>query len=65
MKYLVTYRLLHPEYLPSTSTSEVEAYSHTELEGHLAKILNKWRSDGYTVRVLKVRPVRGAEGGTK
>ncbi len=65
MKYLVTYRLLHPEYLPSTSTSEVEAYNHTELEERLAKILSKWRSDGYTVRVLKVRPARGVEGGAK
>jgi hypothetical protein len=59
MKYQVTYRLSHPEYLPATSTSLVEARSHAELEMRLAGLLRKWRAAGYTVRVLAVRPARG------
>jgi hypothetical protein len=58
MRYQVTYRLLHPEYLPSTCTSIVEARSHAELETRLARLLRKWRAAGYTVRVLAVKPAR-------
>lgn len=56
MKYLVTYRLYHPEYLPSTCTNELEAHTHAELEERLARLLQKWRTDGYTVRILHVKP---------
>jgi hypothetical protein len=64
MKYLVTYRLLHPEYFPSTGVAEVKARTHAELNSCLVKLLNKWRADGYTVRVLKIKP-GSASGASK
>lgn len=58
MRYQVTYRLVHPEYLSSTCTSIVEARSHAELEMRLAGLLRKWRGAGYTIRVLAIKPTR-------
>jgi hypothetical protein len=58
MKYLVTYRLLHPAYLPSTHTREIEAHSHAEFEERLVILLTRWRTVGYTVRVLHILPAR-------
>jgi hypothetical protein len=57
MRYLVTYRLLHPEYFPATRTSEVEAQTHAELEMSLVRIQQKWQISGYRVRVLYVKPM--------
>ena len=54
MKYQVTYRLMHPEYLPTTSVTMVHAYSHAELDASLVKLLSKWRARGYTVQIVKV-----------
>ena len=54
MKYQVTYRLMHPEYLPATSKTIVDAYSHAELETRLAKIRAKWQARGYTVQIIRV-----------
>ena len=56
MKYQVTYRLLHPQYIPATSTSVVDACSHAELDARLVGIKTKWRARGYTVQVAKVLP---------
>ena len=54
MRYQVTYRLLHPEYLPTTSVTVVHAYSHTELDACLVRLLTKWGTRGYTVQIVKV-----------
>ncbi|MBO0780722.1 MAG: hypothetical protein J2P37_18015 [Ktedonobacteraceae bacterium] len=58
MKYRVILRLLHPEYLPSTTRVLVEAHSHRELEAGLAKVTAKWRAQGYHAHVLSVIPLR-------
>jgi hypothetical protein len=54
MRYQVTYRLLHPEYLPTTSVTIMHAYSHAELDAGLVRLLTKWRARGYTVQIVKV-----------
>jgi hypothetical protein len=58
MKYHVTYRLLHPQYIPATSISVVDAHSHAELDARLVRIKAKWQARGYTVRITKVLPKR-------
>ena len=58
MKYTVTYRLLHPAYLPVARVEEIEASTHVELESRLARILSKWQASGYTVYVQHVGPTR-------
>lgn len=55
MKYQITYRLMHPEHLPATSMTVVDASSHAELETQLVKIVSKWRAQGYTVRIIRTR----------
>ncbi len=57
MKYQITYRLLHPQYIPATSTSVVDAHSHAELDARLIRIKTKWQARGYTVQVTKVLPL--------
>lgn len=54
MKYQIAYRLMHPEYLPATSKTVVDAHSHAELETRLVKIVTKWQARGYTVRIMRV-----------
>ena len=54
MKYQITYRLIHPEYLPATSITVVDACSHAELETQLVKIVTKWQARGYNVRVIRL-----------
>jgi hypothetical protein len=54
VKYQVTYRLMHPQSLPATSRTVVDAHNHRELEARLAKIKAKWQEQGYTVRILQV-----------
>jgi hypothetical protein len=58
MKYHVAYRLTHPEYLPTTSTTIVGAHSHAELETQLVKIIAKWRARGYIVQITRVSQKR-------
>ena len=54
MKYQIVYRLIHPEYLPATSITVVNACSHAELETQLVKIITKWQARGYNIRVTHV-----------
>lgn len=56
MKYVVTYRLFHPAYLPTSRVDVIEAHTHAQLEARLARILSKWQASGYTVHVQHVRP---------
>jgi hypothetical protein len=58
MKYQIAYRLTHPEYLPVTSTTVVDASSHAELETRLVKIRAKWQARGYTVQIIRVSRTR-------
>ena len=58
MKYQVTYRLMHAEYMPATSMTVVEACSHAELETRLGKIVAKWQARGYNVRIIRVSRIR-------
>jgi hypothetical protein len=44
MKYLVTYRLFHPQYIPAVSIAVMEAYSHAELDAKVARIKTKWQA---------------------
>ncbi|GHO45369.1 hypothetical protein [Ktedonospora formicarum] len=55
MRYAITYRLLHPAYLPSISSTEIVAYTHAELERKLVKVVGKWKDQGYKVRVTQVK----------
>lgn len=55
MKYAVTYRLLHPAYFPTTSSTEIDASTHAELERKLVKIVSKWKGMGYKIRVMQVK----------
>jgi hypothetical protein len=54
MKYQVTYRLRHPQAMPATSQSVVDAHSHRELDARLARIKTKWQEQGYSVQIVKV-----------
>jgi hypothetical protein len=54
MKYQVTYRLMHPQSLPATSSTIVDAHNHRELDVRLARIKTKWQAQGYTVQILRV-----------
>jgi len=58
MQYQVMYRLIHSEYLPTTSTQLVHAHTHYELTGALARLRQKWETRGYHVRLLRVEQVR-------
>ncbi len=55
MKYQVAYRLKHPEYVPTTSKTVVDACSHAALETQLVKIVAKWQARGYAVQITAVR----------
>ncbi|MBV8694792.1 MAG: hypothetical protein JO125_03735 [Chloroflexi bacterium] len=54
MKYQVTCRLTHPNYLPATVVTFVDAHTHCELDTALAKVTVKWQARGYIVRITKV-----------
>jgi hypothetical protein len=54
MKYQVSYRLKHPEYMPTTSRTVIDACSHAELETRLVKIMAKWQARGYTVQITRI-----------
>jgi hypothetical protein len=57
MKYQVAYRLKHPEYVPTTSRTVIDACSHAELETRLGKIKAKWQARGYTVHITRVSQI--------
>ncbi len=54
MKYHITYRLLHPQYMPALSVAVLEASSHAELDAGLVKIKTKWQARGYSVQITRV-----------
>ena len=54
MKYHVTYRLLHPQYMPTMCIAVMEAYSHAELGAKVSKIRIKWQARGYVVQIMHV-----------
>ena len=54
MKYHVTYRLMHPQYMPAMSVAVIEAYSHADLDSKLSKIKTKWQARGYIVQIEQV-----------
>jgi hypothetical protein len=61
MKYHVTYRLFHPQYLPALSNAVMEASSHAELDAKVAKIKMKWQQRGYTVQIMHVTKQKGTK----
>jgi hypothetical protein len=61
MKYHVTYRLIHPQYMPVMSVAVIEAYSHAELDAKLSKIKTKWQERGYIVQVTQVTQQKAAK----
>lgn len=55
MKFQVTYRLTHPEYMPGISHTTVSAQTHQHLEQAIIRLVKKWEEQGYTLRILAVR----------
>ena len=54
MKYYVTYCITHPRHTPTTSTGMVEARTRLDLDGRLARGVDKWKKQGYGVEIVKV-----------
>jgi len=61
MKYHITYRLHHPQYLPAVSVSVMEASSHAELDAKIARIKTKWQARGYRVQITHVTQQKEAK----
>ena len=61
MKYHVRYRLLHPQYMPTTLIAAMEAHSHAELDAKLSKIKTKWQARGYIVQITHVTQQKAAK----
>ena len=61
MKYHITFRLLHPQYMSTISIAVMEAYSHAELDAKLSKIKTKWQARGYIVQITHVTQQKGAK----
>jgi hypothetical protein len=55
MKFLVIYRLTHPQYMPAISHTTVSAQTHQQLDRAISKLVKKWEEQGYTLRILAVR----------
>ncbi|HEY1351064.1 MAG TPA: hypothetical protein VGF67_15710 [Ktedonobacteraceae bacterium] len=55
MKYQVTYRLTHPDYLPGVFSTTLAAQTHRQLDQALSRLVIKWREQGYTLHILAVR----------
>lgn len=55
MKFHVTYRLTHPEYLPTVSSTTLSAQTHRQLDQAINRLILKWGERGYTLRVLAIR----------
>lgn len=58
MKFQVTYRLTHPEYLPTVAHAVISAHTHQQLDISLTKLASKWQGRGYTFHVLAIRKRR-------
>jgi hypothetical protein len=54
MKFQITYRLTHPEYLPVIAHATISAHTHQQLDAELTKLTSKWKAQGYTVRILAI-----------
>ena len=54
MKYSVTYRIIHPDHTPTTSTGMVEARTRLELDAGLNRSVVKWKKQGYTIEIVIV-----------
>lgn len=61
MKFHVTYRLTHPNYLPATRATLIRAETHTSLQYTLVSLKAKWEARGYHVRILRVVADASAE----
>ena len=48
MQFQVTYRLTHPEYLPTLSQTTLSAQTHQQLDEAITKLVRKWDAQGYT-----------------
>ncbi|GHO88098.1 hypothetical protein [Dictyobacter formicarum] len=55
MKFQVTYRLTHPEYMPTISHTTFSAHTHQQLDKAIIRLVKKWEEQGYTLRILAVR----------
>lgn len=55
MQIQVTYRLTHPEYLPTLSHTTLSGQTHLQLDEAITKLVRKWEAQGYTLRILAVR----------
>lgn len=55
MQFQVTYRLTHPKYLPTIAYTTLAAQTHQQLDSSIAKLVQKWEAQGYTLRVLAVK----------
>jgi hypothetical protein len=55
MKFQVTYRLTHPEYMPTISHTTFSAQTHQQLDQEISRLVKKWEEQGYTLRILAVR----------
>jgi hypothetical protein len=55
MKFQITYRLTHPEYLPTIAHTTLSAQTHQQLDQAITRLVKKWRDQGYALRILAVR----------
>jgi hypothetical protein len=55
MNFQITYRLTHPEYMPTISHTIVSTQTHQQRDLAIAKLVKKWEEQGYKVRILAVR----------
>lgn len=58
MKFQVTYRLTHPEYLSSITRITFAAQTHQQLDQELARLAQKWERQGYALRILAIQKRR-------
>lgn len=55
MKFQITYRLTHPEYLPTIAHTTLSAQTHEQLDAAIGKLARKWEARGYTLLILAMR----------
>ncbi|HLG62804.1 MAG TPA: hypothetical protein VKY19_12765 [Ktedonosporobacter sp.] len=55
MKFQVTYRLTHPEYLPTIAHAVISAHTHQQFDASLSRLADKWRDQGYAFHVLAIK----------
>ncbi|MBV9229969.1 MAG: hypothetical protein JOZ18_11700 [Chloroflexi bacterium] len=64
MKYYVTYCITHPAHTPTTATGMVEARTRPDLEVRLARGVEKWKKQGYTIEIVKIGSVEDVQNTT-